>query len=168
MARLYLFAEGQTEQTFADSVLKPHLARFAVYLQNSQTVANSRRKGKVHRGGGMSYTPMRDDIHRRMKQEKSADVYFTTMIDLYALYSDFPGREEAEKLRHNPSERGSNGLKRHSPSTWGILASSLSSNCMNLRRISSRTRRASRSPTRTPIKRSPTFKRLLSPTPLLN
>lgn len=26
MARLYLFAEGQTEQTFADTVLRPHLA----------------------------------------------------------------------------------------------------------------------------------------------
>jgi len=26
MVRLYLFAEGQTEQTFADTVLKPHLA----------------------------------------------------------------------------------------------------------------------------------------------
>lgn len=26
MARLYLFAEGQTEQTFANNLLKPHLA----------------------------------------------------------------------------------------------------------------------------------------------
>ena len=34
MARLYLFAEGQTEQTFADTVLKPHLANFGVYMHN--------------------------------------------------------------------------------------------------------------------------------------
>ena len=32
MVRLYLFAEGQTEQTFADTVLKPHLANFQVYM----------------------------------------------------------------------------------------------------------------------------------------
>lgn len=29
MARLYLFAEGQTEQTFAGAVLKLHLANLA-------------------------------------------------------------------------------------------------------------------------------------------
>jgi len=30
MARLYLFAEGSTELTFADTVLKPHLANVGV------------------------------------------------------------------------------------------------------------------------------------------
>ena len=32
MASLNLFAEGQTEQTFADTVLKPHLAKHGVYM----------------------------------------------------------------------------------------------------------------------------------------
>ena len=31
MARHYLFAEGQTEQTFADAVLKPPLANCGVH-----------------------------------------------------------------------------------------------------------------------------------------
>ena len=31
MVRLYLFAEGLTEQTFANTVLKQHLANFGVY-----------------------------------------------------------------------------------------------------------------------------------------
>lgn len=31
MVRLYLFAEGQTEQTFANIVLSPHLANHGVY-----------------------------------------------------------------------------------------------------------------------------------------
>ena len=35
MVRLYLFAEGQTEQTFADTVLKSHLANFGVYMHKS-------------------------------------------------------------------------------------------------------------------------------------
>ena len=60
MARLYVFAEGQTEQTFADKFLK---------------------------------------------QEKGADVFFTTMIDLYALYADFPKLAGAKKLRHDPYKR---------------------------------------------------------------
>jgi hypothetical protein len=33
MARLYLFAEGQTEQTFATNVLRSHLANVGVYIQ---------------------------------------------------------------------------------------------------------------------------------------
>lgn len=47
MARLYLFAEGLTEQTFADTVLKPHLANFGVYMQKPTLIAHSRRRGSV-------------------------------------------------------------------------------------------------------------------------
>ncbi|MFW5693465.1 MAG: DUF4276 family protein, partial [Thermoguttaceae bacterium] len=106
MARLYVFAEGQTEQTFADNVLKPHLARFGVYMHRPVLIAHARKKGRVHRGGGRKYLPMRNDILRFTKQEKTnPDVYFTTMIDLYALPGDFPGLDEAEKLRRNPFDR---------------------------------------------------------------
>jgi hypothetical protein len=105
MARLYLFAEGQTEQTFADEVIKPHLAEFGVYLQNAVLIANARRRGKALRGGGRSYLAMRNDIRRFLKQEPRDDVFFTTMIDLYALHPDFPGRDEAEPLRHDPRRR---------------------------------------------------------------
>jgi len=105
MPRLYLFAEGQTEQTFADAVLKPHLAHFGVYVHNPVLIAHARKKGIVHRGGGRNYEPMKNDILRFLKQESAADVYFTTMIDLYALHAEFPGREDAEKLRHDPHQR---------------------------------------------------------------
>ncbi len=105
MARLYLFAEGQTEQTFADIVLKPHLASFGVYLHKPVLVAHARRRGRVHRGGGRRYAPMKNDIVRFLKQETSGDVFFTTMIDLYALHPDFPGRAVAEKLRNDPPAR---------------------------------------------------------------
>ena len=105
MARLYLFAEGQTEQTFADNVLSQHLARLGVYLQNAVLIAHARKKGKVHRGGGRKYLPMKNDILRFTSQEQGSDVYFTTMIDLYAIHSDFPGLEEAEGLRSDPYKR---------------------------------------------------------------
>jgi len=105
MARLYLFAEGQTEQTFADTVLKPHLASFGVYLHPPVLIAHARKKGKVHRGGGRKYVPMKNDILRFLAQEKAGDVFFTTMIDLYAIHAEFPGLEEAEKLRHMPQQR---------------------------------------------------------------
>lgn len=105
MARVYLFAEGQTEQTFATNVLGPHLAKGGVYLQAAVLIAHAKKKGVVHRGGGRKYFPMKNDILRFLAQEKADDVFFTTMIDLYAIPSEFPGLDEAEKLRHSPDKR---------------------------------------------------------------
>ncbi|MBI3822907.1 MAG: DUF4276 family protein [Planctomycetes bacterium] len=105
MVRLRLFAEGPTEQTFADAVLKRHLAGFGVYLHPPVLIAHAKKKGKVHRGGGRRYLAMKNDIARFLAQEKGGDVFFTTMIDLYAIPSDFPGLADAEKLRHLPDKR---------------------------------------------------------------
>jgi hypothetical protein len=105
MTRLYIFAEGQTEQTYGDTTLKQHLAGFGVYLQRPVLIAHARRRGIVHRGGGRRYLPMKSDILRFLRQERGSDVFFTTMIDLYALPADFPGKENAEKLRHSPEAR---------------------------------------------------------------
>lgn len=105
MARLYVFAEGQTEQTFADIMLGPHLNSCGVYLHHAILVSKGRRSGKVHRGGGRNYLAMKNDINRLLAQEKGNDVFFTTMIDLYAIPTSFPGFNDAEKLRHLPKER---------------------------------------------------------------
>lgn len=48
---------------------------------------------------------MKDDILRFLKQEKGANVFFTTMIDLYAIAPEFPGLNESEKLRQNTLQR---------------------------------------------------------------
>ncbi|MGH7135019.1 MAG: DUF4276 family protein, partial [Pirellulales bacterium] len=105
MARLYLFAEGPTEQRFGATVLVPHLANYGVYLQKPVLIAHARKKGKIHRGGGRKYLPMKNDILRFMAQEKAPDVYFTTMIDLYGIHAGFPGLADAEKLRRSPIKR---------------------------------------------------------------
>ena len=105
MARLHLFVEGPTEQTFADTVLRPYLARTGVYLQKPTLIAHARKRRRVHRGGGRNFTAMQNDIKRRLKQESGNGVFFTTMIDLYALARNFPGMGEADKLRHDPYKR---------------------------------------------------------------
>ena len=105
MPRLYLFAEGMTELTFADTVLKPHLASWGVYLHPPVLISHAKKKGRAHRGGGRKYAPMKNDIARFLAQEKGADVFFTTMIDLYAIHSELPGLAEADTLRHMPGKR---------------------------------------------------------------
>jgi hypothetical protein len=105
MARLYLFAEGQTEQIFASRVLTPHLALSKVQLHHPVLVANARKKGMVYRGRGRHYLPMKNDIIRLLKQDSNPETFFTTMIDLYAIHSDFPGLSDSENLRHLPQQR---------------------------------------------------------------
>ncbi len=104
MVRLYLFAEGQTEETFANKLLMPHLANLKVFLEPLM-VCHARRRGKPHRGGLRNYEPMKNDIKRFLAQEKARNVFFTTMIDLYALPSSFPRRQEAERFRNDPFQR---------------------------------------------------------------
>jgi hypothetical protein len=105
MARLYLFAEGPTEQTFADTVVNPHLAQHGVFMHHPVLIAHAKKKGKVHRGGGRRYVPMKNDIRRLLGPERAADVFFTSMIDLYGISPEFPGLDESENLRHLPEKR---------------------------------------------------------------
>ncbi len=46
MRRLYLFAEGQTEQTFASVVLKPHLQRRDVPVGDNPHCARKRKNDR--------------------------------------------------------------------------------------------------------------------------
>ena len=79
MASLNLFAEGQTEQTFADTVLKPHLAQHGVYMDKLILIANAHKKGRIHRGGGRNFDAMQRDIVCSLKQNPAHDVFFTSM-----------------------------------------------------------------------------------------
>ena len=57
------------------------------------------------RGGGRNYEALKRDILRIQKQESGSDVFFTTMIDLYAIPHEFPALADAAKLAHMPHER---------------------------------------------------------------
>lgn len=88
MTRVYLLVEGQTEETFVRELLAPHYARIGLYLT---PILISTSPG--HKGGLVSYTKVRPQIERLCKQDGGA--YVTTMFDLYALPSDFPGKADA-------------------------------------------------------------------------
>lgn len=105
MRYLYLYVEGQTEQTFADVVLGPHLAQFKVYLMGAILAEFGRKKQKISRGGVARYTPFKRGLMSLIKQHDRPSVTVSTMIDLYALPNDFPGWAEAEKFRIDPASR---------------------------------------------------------------
>ncbi|MHB1422012.1 MAG: DUF4276 family protein [Gemmataceae bacterium] len=105
MVRLYFYVEGQTEQEYIARVLRPHLARFGVWVLGAVLAASGRKHGHTSRSGGRRYQPMRKDLGNLLKQHAHADTRFTTMFDLYALHDGFPGWDEAEKQRNIPHER---------------------------------------------------------------
>ncbi len=90
MARLHVIAEGQSEETFIKRVLAPHLWNFDVW-PDVTLVTTSRKKRK--KGGVTTYGKLRNDLNRRIRQHRGSEDRFTTMLDLYALPKDFPGKE---------------------------------------------------------------------------
>jgi hypothetical protein len=95
--RLHFVVEGQTEETFVRDMLAAELGANAVYC-DVHRITTGRRKGKVFRGGMVSYQHLRNDLALWMKQDDARDSWFTTMIDLYRLPSEFPGLAESKRF----------------------------------------------------------------------
>lgn len=100
--RLNFIVEGQTEETFVNQTLKPHLSRFSVGV-SARVVTTSKQRGAKYRGGLSNYAKARRDITLWTKQDRNPDVRFTTMFDLYCLPTDFPGYAVA--VQSDPFQR---------------------------------------------------------------
>lgn len=85
MTRVYVSVEGQTEEAFVNELLQPHYARSGLYLT---PIVVSTSPG--HKGGVVSYAKVRPQIQKLCRQDEGAHV--TTLFDLYALPTDFPGK----------------------------------------------------------------------------
>ena len=93
--RLHFVVEGQTEETFVNRVLKPHLGDRYVWV-DARCVLTSRRGGVKHRGGFRNYAQPQRDILSWLREDQNDDARFTTAFDLYRLPSDFPGYGDAQ------------------------------------------------------------------------
>jgi hypothetical protein len=85
MTRVYIVAEGQTEQAFISAVLAPFLGQCGVHVA-------ARLVGPRGRGGGnVTIHRLRKDICRFLLQEERS--VCSTMFDYYGLAPDFPGKD---------------------------------------------------------------------------
>jgi Domain of unknown function (DUF4276) len=100
MARLRVLAEGQTEETFVNDVLAPHLYGKGYLSVTAKLMGNSRNRN--HRGGIQNWPSIRDEILKDLKNDKS--LYVSVMVDYYALPGSdnqvkaWPGRSDANNL----------------------------------------------------------------------
>jgi hypothetical protein len=98
MARLLVHVEGETEETFVNEVLAPHLYAAGWETVAARIVGNARLRER--RGGIKPWSAVRTDIIRHLKEDPSC--FATTMVDFYALPQspgkEWPGRAEATSL----------------------------------------------------------------------
>ena len=83
MTRVYVVAEGATEESFVNDVLAPALWPSQVYLTPIIVGAPG------HKGGNTNYARLKKDLLTQLKQDRTA--YCSTMIDFYGLGEGFPG-----------------------------------------------------------------------------
>ena len=90
--RLNFIVEGQTEETFVNRMIKPHLANYAINA-SVRCVTTGKKRGRVFRGGMPNYLKIKNDINGWLCEDNEA--YLTTFFDFYGLTHDFPGYQEA-------------------------------------------------------------------------
>ncbi len=95
--RLHFIVEGQSEETFINRSLIPHLANYGV-VGDVRCVMTSKKRGIKYRGGLSSYSKAKRDITLWMREDQKPDSFFTTMFDLYRLPADFPGIESSNLI----------------------------------------------------------------------
>jgi len=90
MKKVLVLCEGQTEETFVNRILSPHLVARQVCLIPTLLKTKRVKSGTTFKGGVTSYEKLRQDV-RRLLRDSSA-VLVTTLLDYYGLPPDFPGK----------------------------------------------------------------------------
>ena len=98
MTRLFVLVEGETEETFVNHILAPHLYCAGYINVSARLVGDQRRRSR--RGGIRPWTETRRGIVNQLRQD--AGLIVTTMVDYYRLPASgprsWPGRAEANRL----------------------------------------------------------------------
>jgi hypothetical protein len=98
MSRLLIHVEGETEETFVNEVLSPHLYGYGYVSIGARLIGNARQRDR--RGGIRAWSSVRKDILNHLKEDTNC--LSTTMVDYYALpgarEGAWPGRAHASLL----------------------------------------------------------------------
>lgn len=96
--RLLVHVEGETEETFSNELLRPHLVGVGYERVDARIIGNARQRAR--RGGIRGWPEVKRDIVRHLSSDAGAVA--TTMVDFYALPQTggkaWPARAEAGKM----------------------------------------------------------------------
>lgn len=94
MVRLLVHVEGQTEETFTNTVLAPHLYNIGYTNVGARLLGNSR--ARLNRGGIRDWSVVKKDIRIRLQADQG--LVAGLMVDYYALPNSWPGRCDTHRL----------------------------------------------------------------------
>lgn len=92
MKRFVFIVEGETEEAFVNTILRPYFESCG-YCNPVQCFKIKHTQGGMHK-----YSYVRNDVLNTIYEH---NVIVTTMFDLYALPSSFPGYEEAQAMTNH-------------------------------------------------------------------
>jgi len=98
MRAIYIICEGQTEEEFVNTIMRPYFTNFEIYDVRPILMTTS----KGHKGGDVKYDRLKFNIDKLLLREQ--DIIVTTFIDFFRLKSDFPKFKEAGQ-KYNKFER---------------------------------------------------------------
>jgi hypothetical protein len=92
VTRLLVLVEGQSERAFVRDTLAPHLAGKGVYARPTIILTKPLLRGGGHRGGIANWATIRENLAALLGD---TDAWVSTMLDIYGLPKDFPGKKDA-------------------------------------------------------------------------
>lgn len=86
MKNIYIYCEGQTEESFVNGVLYPYFRKIDIYV--TPIIHKTKRTSiKSYKGGVGDYKHIKGEL---LKLCKNPNVFVTTMFDYYGMPSDTP------------------------------------------------------------------------------
>lgn len=101
MTRLLVHVEGETEESFVNEILAPHLSEHGYTRVAARLFGNARQRDR--RGGVKPWHTVREDIVRHLAEDRHCIA--TLMVDYYGMPRTgarvWPGRDAAAGLAHS-------------------------------------------------------------------
>ena len=94
MTRLLVHVEGETEESFVNQLLAPHLYGYKFSIVSAHLMGKARQRSR--RGGVRAWAAVRNEITNNLKEDERCIA--TTMVDYYGMPKTWPGCSEASVL----------------------------------------------------------------------
>ena len=92
MKNVFIYCEGQTEESFVNAVLYPYFANMDIYV--TPIIHKTKRTPtKSYKGGVIDYKPIKDEL---IILCKNPNVFVTTMFDYYGMPNNTPAIDHTD------------------------------------------------------------------------
>ncbi|MCR4811645.1 MAG: DUF4276 family protein [Bacteroidales bacterium] len=94
MKRLYIVVEGQTEQEFVNTLLRPYLNGYGI-LDVTPVLIKTSKHG---RGGHVNAEHLKNTINGLLRETNDRDLVVTTFVDFFRIPDNMPDYDTAKQI----------------------------------------------------------------------